>query len=64
MAAHTLKGGCGYVGATRLYELCEEVEAAIAAGDFDAAAKSADGMDREVPVLRRLIGQELARPGF
>lgn len=64
MAAHTLKGGCGYVGATRLYELCEEVEAAIAAGDFDAAAEGADRMDREVPVLRRLIGQELARPGF
>lgn len=64
MAAHTLKGGCGYVGASRLYELCEEVEAAIAVGDFDAAAGSTDRIDREMPVLRRSIDQELARPGF
>lgn len=64
MAAHTLKGGCGYVGALRLYELCEEVEAAIAVGDFGAAAKSTDRIDREVPVLRQSVDQELVRPGF
>lgn len=61
--AHTLKGGCPYVGAVRLYELCEEVEAAMAAGDFEGAAEMVDQIDREVPALRSSIDRELKRLG-
>lgn len=61
--AHTLKGGCPYVGAVRLYELCEAVETAIAAGDFDRAAAGVDQIDREVPALRRAIDRELVHLG-
>ncbi|MEX2588476.1 MAG: Hpt domain-containing protein [Actinomycetota bacterium] len=63
MAAHTLKGGCPYVGAIRLYELCEAVEAAAAAGDPEGAAQGSDRIESEVPVLRRSIDDQFNPPG-
>jgi len=37
-SAHALKSGSGHVGATRVYELCDDLEAIAGRGDLAAAA--------------------------
>jgi HPt (histidine-containing phosphotransfer) domain-containing protein len=45
--AHRLKGACQMVGATRLAEVCEHVEAAVRAGDSGLIAQAVSDIDRE-----------------
>jgi HPt (histidine-containing phosphotransfer) domain-containing protein len=62
-AAHTLKGGCGYVGAVRLAELCAAVELAAEFGDAKAAAAGVAAIEAELATLtealRRLSGSPM-----
>ena len=45
--AHRLKGACQMVGANRLAEICERVEAAIRAGDAGTIAQAVSDIERE-----------------
>jgi HPt (histidine-containing phosphotransfer) domain-containing protein len=46
-AAHTLKGNSRTFGAGELASLCQEAEAAAAAGELDAVLARVDEIDRE-----------------
>jgi HPt (histidine-containing phosphotransfer) domain-containing protein len=45
--AHRLKGACQMVGAIRLAEICERVEAAVRAGDAALAAQAVSDIECE-----------------
>ena len=47
LAAHTLKGNGRTFGANELASLCQEAEAAAAAGDLEGVLSRVDGIDRE-----------------
>jgi two-component system, sensor histidine kinase and response regulator len=47
-AAHALKSGSGNVGATRVYELCDRLEAIAGRGDLAAAAATFDQLEKEL----------------
>jgi HPt (histidine-containing phosphotransfer) domain-containing protein len=59
MTAHTLKGGCGYVGARRLAKLCEQVERAAESGDLNQAEASVAAIEVELVTLTEALKQEL-----
>jgi HPt (histidine-containing phosphotransfer) domain-containing protein len=57
MVAHTLKGGCGYVGATRLADLCAEVESAAESGDVTEAGAGIEAIEGELATLTGLLNE-------
>ncbi|CAN5530741.1 hypothetical protein BH09PSE5_BH09PSE5_32970 [soil metagenome] len=54
-AAHSLKSAARYVGATRLGNLCADIETASAAGDADALKALAARFVDEAELVRRFI---------
>ncbi len=59
LAAHTLKGTCGYVGARGLVRRCVEVEAACQAGGVAGATGLLDGLEQEFERVRAALEDEL-----
>lgn len=59
MAAHTLKGGCWYVGAKRLAELCELLEESAEAGDLTDVDAGVVGIENELVAVRAAIERAL-----
>lgn len=57
MVAHTLRGGCGYVGATRLAELCAVVESAAESGDVTEAGAGIAAIEAELATLTALLNE-------
>jgi CheY-like chemotaxis protein/HPt (histidine-containing phosphotransfer) domain-containing protein len=47
-AAHALKSGSGHVGARRVYELCDALEAIARRGDLDSAASIFSQLETEL----------------
>jgi CheY-like chemotaxis protein len=47
-AAHALKSGSGHVGATRVYELCDQLEVIGGRGDLSAAASLFSQLEMEL----------------
>jgi HPt (histidine-containing phosphotransfer) domain-containing protein len=61
LAAHTMRGSCGQLGAVRMRELCERVERAASTLDLAASAHLLDAMERELGMVRDWLGD--ARTG-
>ena len=60
MAAHNLKGGCWYVGAERLAELCALLEDDAESGNLSHAAASVSGIETELEALREAVAKALS----
>ena len=60
MAAHNLKGGCWYVGAARLAELCALLEDDAESGNLSDAAASVSGIETELEALREAMAKALS----
>lgn len=60
MAAHNLKGGCWYVGAARLAELCALLEDDAESGNLSDAAASVSGIETELEALREAMARALS----
>jgi len=60
MAAHTLKGGCSYVGATRMWELCERLELTAERGDLSGAATQLAAIETEIEALSAALRMEIS----
>ena len=54
-AAHTLKGNGRTFGAAEFSSLCQEAEAAAAAGDLDAVAQRLDAIDASWEQVRAAL---------
>ena len=63
MAAHTLKGGCWYVGAVRLGELCALLEEDAESENLIDAAASVAGIEAELVALREAMEGALGNIG-
>jgi HPt (histidine-containing phosphotransfer) domain-containing protein len=59
LAAHSLKGNCGIVGADRLAVLAERVEDAAAAPRMSAVARDLAGLELEAGRVRAALATEL-----
>ena len=65
MAAHTLKGGCSYVGAKRLHAICAQMESAAEIGDLSKAGSDLRALEAELAAVGAALSRELAaeQPG-
>jgi HPt (histidine-containing phosphotransfer) domain-containing protein len=59
-AAHALKGGCAYVGATRMYDLCNKLEDQGIAGTLDLMEAELSELEKEFGRVRRAMEHEIA----
>lgn len=59
MVAHTLRGGCGYVGASRLAELCSVLDGKAEQGDLSDAPRQVCAIEEELKDLRVALEAEL-----
>jgi HPt (histidine-containing phosphotransfer) domain-containing protein len=57
-AAHALKGGCHYVGATRMAELCNKLEDLGHAGAVEGMQAHLSALEREFGRVRRFLETE------
>jgi PAS domain S-box-containing protein len=57
-AAHALKGGCHYVGATKMAELCNELEDLSRAGVVEGMEAHLSALEREFDRVRRFLEAE------
>jgi HPt (histidine-containing phosphotransfer) domain-containing protein len=60
MAAHNLKGGCWYVGAARLAELCALLEDDAESGNLSDGASSVSGIETELEAVREAMAKALS----
>lgn len=60
-AAHTLRGNAATLGAERVRELSERLEALASAGDLAAAAEPVERLEEELERARAALGAELER---
>jgi len=58
---HTLRGSAGYLGATRLTALCEQLEALGRSGTRHGAAALVDQLEQEVADVLQMLEQEAQR---
>ena len=61
-SAHGLKGAAGQVGATRLRELCEEIEAAARSGAAESIGLMLDQLERQAALLRETFNAQDVSP--
>lgn len=61
MSAHALKGGCAYLGADRLAELCLSLESKGQQGTLDGAPAILEEIHREVAEVTALLSAEVSR---
>lgn len=60
MAAHSLKGGCAYVGADRLAELCSNLESVAERSLLDAGRTLLEEIRLEVAEVSAILSAELS----
>ena len=60
-AAHALKGSSGNMGATRMHEVCAELEGAGESGDLAAAPRLLERLEGELSLARPALEAEVAR---
>ena len=60
-AAHALKGSSGNMGATRVHEVCAELEGAGESGDLAAAPRLLERLGEELALARPALEAEVAR---
>lgn len=60
MAAHALKGGCAYVGADRLAELCSNLESVAKQELLDAGRTLLDEIRPEVAEVSAILSAQLS----
>lgn len=63
MAAHTLKGGCCYVGAARLGELCAALDLRADSGDLSDASERVAEISNELHRFRAALQESLLNEG-
>ncbi|MEB0041434.1 MULTISPECIES: Hpt domain-containing protein [unclassified Pseudomonas] len=61
MAAHSFKGSSGNMGATRLAELCGQLEERTQRGEMEDAPEWVHKIEREFATVRRLFCAERQR---
>ena len=59
--AHTLKSGCNAVGALRMAELCQELQALGRAGSVDGAGVSVERLGGEFDRVRQALDLEVSK---
>ncbi|MDP9440488.1 MAG: Hpt domain-containing protein, partial [Actinomycetota bacterium] len=58
--AHSLKGSSGNMGATRVHEVCAELERAGESGDLAAAPRLLERLEGELALARPALEAEAA----